>query len=194
MSEKNEIVKMRRLPCVGEIVLSKILKLERIVKEIDKDSITLEANPANPITSLFGMLSINFNRKMSLEDFEASYIVPQFSPEEVKEIFSRLDKLLISKQEMVSKSLTFTPKEMASVEYKFGDIFQHRDTGECVMVGTVKPSLEGHEKLFDIELHSLDKMFQEEYLEYIINNTLINIFFEKINKEPIRTRELSFSF
>lgn len=180
-NEKKEVDTKRPL-YVGETVLSKILKTERVVESLTDTTVTLVSKkPQFPkgssyLDSFTQLMLGGFKKTMSLEDFEIDYIRQK---DQTKDI---------------SFKMTFTPEEMASVGYKFGDTFKHRDTGECVMVGGVSPGFQGHEKLFDIKLHSLDKMFQEEYLEYLISETLFKIYFKKINKEPIRNSELSFSF
>jgi hypothetical protein len=180
-NEKKE-VDVKRPLYVGETVLSKILKTKRVVESLTDTTVTLVSKkPKFPkgssyLDSFTELMLGDFKKMMSLEDFEIDYIRQK---DQVKNI---------------SFKMAFTPEEMASVGYKFGDTFEHRDTSENVMVGAITPGLEGHEKLFDIKLHSLDKMFQEEYLEYLISETLFKIHFKKINKEPIRNSELSFSF
>ncbi len=165
-NEKDTIVKVRRLPYVGETVFSKILKLERVVKDIGNNTITLEAKKTNILTSFFELLSIDFDRKMSLSDFEIDYLLPE---------------------DVQNPTPNFTAEELKGTFAKLGELYQHIETHEVVIMGVV---VHITSKVPLIELHSEDKMFDGEYISYLVDMSYFKSHFVNIENKRRKYRDL----
>lgn len=160
----------KRLPQVGEIVLSKSLKLQRVVTAIDGQTVTLSAIKSKVYTSFFDRLSFDFNKKMSLDDFYFGYIF---------------------KKEVINESLVVSSQEMEGVFSKLGEMYQNIDTQERVMLGLNHTDENGENK---VELHSFDQMVEGEYLRYCISEDYFQANFKSIEKKPKYKTPLSISF
>lgn len=142
-------VRIENPPVVGDIVVTKILKIERIVSKVTSDSVSVSAlkdtdRNSAILNRLFNVIVSDFCKQFTLEEFFENH-------------------LAIEKEEKVyEQTVRIDSKEIANLKYRFGDIFINHDTGEKVLVKSV--ALKNDVKV--IGLSSEDKTFDGTAIEY----------------------------
>lgn len=160
---------------VGDIVLSKTLKIKRIVTRVNTDIgfVTLKNVKRGFHSSFFESLSLDFNKRMSFDELALFYYL--YNTEKMEPII-------------------FTPQEVASVEFRNGDELKHIDLGERVIIDTFEEEETTNGKEVYYNLISLDKLLDNEFLKYRVTKEYLRFNFEKLNKEVVLNKDVSFSF
>ena len=157
-------------PKVGDIVITKTLKIKRSVKAVEGNLITIEPLRSNKTPCIFETLVGNYTKTLSFEDLQNSYEIPRAQP-------ALITKLFAPGQYNAEQRVKVSSNQLKNVIIKTGDAWISKDDKERIIIS----SMAGNSKDFYLLVISMDKMFGNEYIEYQIKETqLLDMFF----KEP----------
>ena len=178
-------ISITELPKVGDIVITKTLKIKRSVKAVEGNLITIEPLRSNKTPCIFETLAGNYTKTLSFEDLQNSYEIPKAQP-------ALITRLFAPGQCVAEQRINVTSVELKNVIIKTGDVWISKDDKERIIIS----SMAGNSKDFYLLVISMDKMFGNEYIEYQIKETQLLDMFFKESKQDIfnENKRYSISF